>query len=222
MHLVGFIIRNLTRCTVTWTSKLLVTSPHLTSPHLTLCVPITYRRCRWCRSVKPCSGSSLLTTCDDSADDTHSHKDGVNQRLLPPTRHSMILRGCLSQVTNYNPMVQGPYWEANRFSASQEIPHILRKPKVHYHVYRCPSPVPILSQLYPLHTPTSHFQDIHFNPLNPELNPIYLLALLGAHHFLHVSRIRVKLLTFRLLMSYIYGAPILDVSRSHATTQHSR
>ena len=62
-----------------------------------------------------------------------------------------------------------------------------------------------------------------FNPLNPELNPIcYLLALLGAHHFLHVSRIRVKLLTFRLLMSYIYGAPILDVSRAHTTTQHSR
>ena len=44
-----------------------------------------------------------------------------------------------------------------------------------------------------------------FNSLNPELNPIcYLLALLGAHHFLHVSRIRVKLLSFRLLMSYIY------------------
>jgi len=62
-----------------------------------------------------------------------------------------------------------------------------------------------------------------FNPLKPELNPIcYLLALLGAHHFLHVSRIRVKLLTLRLLMSYIYGAPILDVSRSHTTTQHSR
>jgi len=61
------------------------------------------------------------------------------------------------------------------------------------------------------------------NPLNPELNSIcYLLALLGAHHFLHVSSIRVKLLTFRLLMSYIYGAPILDVSRSHTTTQHSR
>ena len=43
------------------------------------------------------------------------------------------------------------------------------------------------------------------NPLNPELNPIcYLLALLGAHHFLHVSRKRVKLLTLRRLMSYIY------------------
>ena len=43
------------------------------------------------------------------------------------------------------------------------------------------------------------------NPLNTELNPIcYLLALLGAHHFLHVSRIRVKSLTLRLLKSYIY------------------
>ena len=72
------------------------------------------------------------------------------------------------------------------------------------------------------------FHDIGINPLNPELNPIcHLLALL-AHHFLHVSRIRVKSLTLRLLMSYIYiyiyiyGAPILDVSRSHTTTQHSR
>ena len=46
--------------------------------------------------------------------------------------------------------------------------------------------------------------------------------LLLVYHFLHVSRIRVKLLTFRRLMSYIYGAPILDVSRSHTTTQHSR
>ena len=51
----------------------------------------------------------------------------------------------------------------------------------------------------------SHRKNMHaFNPLSPELNPIcYLLALL-AHHFLHVSRIRVRLLTFRLLMSYIY------------------
>ena len=63
--------------------------------------------------------------------------------------------------------------------------------------------------------------DYEINPLKPELNPIcYLLALL-VHHFLHVSRIRVKSLTLRLLMSYIYGAPILDVSRSH-TMHHSR
>ena len=40
----------------------------------------------------------------------------------------------------------------------------------------------------------------NFNPLNPELNPIcYLLALL-VHHFLHVSRIKFKSLTLRLLL----------------------
>jgi hypothetical protein len=34
-----------------------------------------------------------------------------------------------------------------------------------------------------------------FNPLNTELNLIcYLLALLEAHHILHVSRIRVKII----------------------------
>ena len=69
----------------------------------------------------------------------------------------------------------------------------------------------------------SIFYSTWINPLKPELNPIcYLLALLGAHHFLQFSRIRVKLLTLRRLMSYIYGAPILDVFRSHTTTQHSR
>ena len=38
-------------------------------------------------------------------------------------------------------------------------------------------------------TPSS----IELNPLNAELNPIcHLLTLLGANHFLHVSRIRVE------------------------------
>jgi hypothetical protein len=33
------------------------------------------------------------------------------------------------------------------------------------------------------------------NPLNAELNPIFhLVALLGAHHFVHVSRIKVNIL----------------------------
>jgi len=60
----------------------------------------------------------------------------------------------------------------------------------------------------PRERPKSRLWDITevaVNPLNAELNPIcHLLALLGVHHFLHVSRIRVKSLTLRLLMSYIY------------------
>jgi hypothetical protein len=68
----------------------------------------------------------------------------------------------------------------------------------------------LLDELTLLRKPWHHLTSLiekQINPLNPELNPIwYLLALLGAHHFLHVSRIRVKLLTFRLLMSiYIWS-----------------
>jgi len=42
-------------------------------------------------------------------------------------------------------------------------------------------------------TPFLYIGRTVLNRLNAELNPIcYLPALLGAHHFLHVSNIRVK------------------------------
>jgi len=41
----------------------------------------------------------------------------------------------------------------------------------------------------------------YINPLNAELNPIcHLLALLGAHHILHVSRVRVKMADINLVV----------------------
>jgi len=51
-------------------------------------------------------------------------------------------------------MEQSP-WEANRFSASQEIPRILWNPKFHYRIHKYPPPVHIQSQLDTTHTPHS-------------------------------------------------------------------
>jgi len=50
-------------------------------------------------------------------------------------------------------MEQSPSWETNRFSASQEIPRILWNPKDYCYIYKCWLPLPILSQLDPVHTP---------------------------------------------------------------------
>ena len=74
-----------------------------------------------------------------------------------------------------------------------------------YTIHRCQLHLAVPCQLH-----LSQFQSLSsipcaLNPLNAELNPIcHLLALLGVHHIFHVSRIRVKSLTLRLLMSYIY------------------
>jgi hypothetical protein len=54
-------------------------------------------------------------------------------------------------------------WSANSFAASQEIPRILWNSKIHYRTHKCQPPVPILSQLDPAHTPTSHFLKIYLN-----------------------------------------------------------
>ena len=53
----------------------------------------------------------------------------------------------------------------------------------------CESLIKVIYKLYTSHTT----EEQYFNPLNAKLNPIcHLLAVLGAHHILHVSRLRVN------------------------------
>jgi len=121
----------------------------------------------------------------------HRHSEGkptrIKRKSMSTIRISVILDYWSVDIylLTYS-MKQSPSWEINWFAASQEIPHILCSPKVHYSIHKYPPPVHILSQINPAHAP--HFLQIQLNvillsipgsskwPLSlrfPHQNPVY-------------------------------------------------
>ena len=64
-------------------------------------------------------------------------------------------------------MEESPSCNANRSSPSQEIPHNLWNPKVHYRIHNSLPPVPTLTQINKVHVLPSVFCTIHFNIIFP-------------------------------------------------------
>ena len=128
--------------------------------------------------------------------------------------HQLYKIACLCKITflcsmkNYPfalltySVEQSPSWEANQFSTIQEILHILWNPKVHYHIHKYPPPVPILSQLDSVHTPTPCFLKVLLNIITPSTpgSPKWSLSL-------------------RFLQNPVY-ASLLHHTRYMLTTQH--
>ena len=63
-------------------------------------------------------------------------------------------------------MVQGPSWETNRSSASQEIPRVLWNSKVHCRIYKSRPPASTLSKRLPIQRIIYETVGIAFKPVN--------------------------------------------------------
>ena len=91
---------------------------------------------------------------------SHLKIESRKNLLLPPDGESVVQQVAYSLFQlRYHVCFQDldgvtnehrPFWEAVSFSASQEIPHILWNPKVHYHTQKNLPPIPILSHLRPV------------------------------------------------------------------------
>ena len=148
--------------------------------------------------------SKILAAKDDGDVDTaiNTMTDDTGHRLIS----TYLLTYLLTYATEHSPS-----WETERFPADQEITRILWNPKVHYPIHKCPPPVPILSQIDPVHALTPHFLKIRLNIIYP-CTPVsfkWSLSLRSPHQTLYtplLSPIRATCPT-HLIISREYKNP---------------
>ena len=126
---------------------------------------------------------------------------GCWQDPFQPCQQPVNIKICLIPQTKLAPvynsfthsMVQSPYWEANCFAASPEIPRILCNPNVHSRTHKRPPPVSVLGQPNPVHIPTPHLLEIHPNIIHPSTprSPQWFLSL----RFPHIQHPKKLLIT---------------------------
>jgi len=153
-------------------------------------------------------------------------------------------KGCWGFFRPKNPTASGGCEPANLGTKGQHATSRPLKPLhgIHRHnILKTRMNYPLLSAVHPsvwwkclltevisstTHPPPSLFDTSEsFNqPQQPPHTQVRTLSwsLTNRVYSLHATSWSRTTLTLRSLTLYIYGAPILDVSRSHTTTQHSR
>ena len=139
----------------------------------------------------------VLYGCDRQTEGPTEGSDGINGRFLAVLRERALKKEeQLENLTVHDlPSLLTPcsrvlLEKLTSFAANQEIPRILRNPKVHYRTHNRPPPVPILSQLHPFPTTPSHFLKIHLNIILPSTSwsPQWSLSLGFPHqNLVHTS-----------------------------------